>query len=124
MTAQQLGYECEKTIRDFFNKLGIPAWIAGKYNGDVLANNTRIEVKIARPNKRGTWQFCLNKKGHTSTKHADFILLVCADNLGLTQKIFFLPASMFTSSQLTIGKNSKRYPETSLSEIAKFVGSR
>jgi hypothetical protein len=44
--------------------------------GDVFTLKTSIEVKTARPDSRGRWQFCLNRHGkETQAKFFVFVLL-------------------------------------------------
>ncbi len=69
----------------------------------------RIEVKAALTGKGGFYSFCLNKKGHTSTAHADVVLMFCVKPSGEYQ-MYCAPASAFSRKSSTrIAWGSKKY---------------
>lgn len=57
--------------------------------GEILT----LEIKASKRGKRGDWQFCLNKSGHTSCSHVDYVILLCVCTSGLIVP-FVIPAPL------------------------------
>lgn len=73
--------------------------------GDLVITDTstgeilKVEVKTARRDKKGRWQFCLNKNdkhGVTSIAHSDVVILLAIDNLNRVFP-YVIPSSFFES---------------------------
>lgn len=81
-----------------------------KHAGDlrVTDKNTgeiyKVEVKTARKNKRGKWQFCLEKRGKTSTMYSDYVILLCISLAGHATQ-YLIPSSLLEGKKsITICK--------------------
>lgn len=83
----------------------------GSYSGDILLGKTKIEVKTARKNKRGNYQFNLYKSGHTDFTHAEIVILVSL-NLDTSPHVYVIPTELLGHrKQITITPNSSTYDQ-------------
>ncbi len=68
-----------------------------------------VEVKTALAGRGGFFSFCFNKHGHTSTRHADVVLMFCIQRSG-AYMMYCAPASVFEGKSSTrISWGSPKY---------------
>lgn len=101
MNAQQLGTWGEQQVIGQLQQHGIVASSSSSFNGDVLANGWKLEVKTAAPDALGRFKFCLYKYGKTDYRHSDFVLLQCVDS----EKIvwYLIPTAAIEQKHICIG---------------------
>jgi len=112
MTPQQLGLFGEKLAKRKLENFGLDVlWVAQLDLGyDLLVNESlKVEVKTARMNVRGKFQFCLTKKDHTNIRKSDVVILQCVFPNGCIE-VFVVPTNIVeNNSQITIGGNLENY---------------
>lgn len=89
----------------------------GRCQGDIkvidqtTGEAIRVEVKTARANVRGKYQFCLKKDdkyGGTDCRRADVVVLVAVTKSG-SNVLFVIPADECKGRQITISGNPHEY---------------
>ena len=81
-SAQALGDVGEIYVASKLISAGYRVKKSPKFQGDLICHDQqtgerlRVEVKTARRNAQGYWQFNLRKRGKTDVSHADVIILV------------------------------------------------
>jgi len=106
-----LGAWGEALVLEMFQAAGIGA-AYGRPADLVLEGGIPVEVKTAKPTKyngkRMGFQFCLDRKGHTSLK-AVAVVLVCVGDGGIVH-FFIIPASVAGSrAKIAIGPDPVHY---------------
>lgn len=86
----------------------------GQIGGDLVVTDTstgeriKVEIKTARPDIKGRYQFCTRKAGRTDTSKSDFVLLICIDNHG-KHYYYMIPSYSASKKNLTISSHPTRY---------------
>lgn len=89
----------------------------GKCRGDLLVTDqttgetVKVEVKTARADGRGKFQFCLKKDdryGGTDCTRADVLVLLCVTKSG-SHALFVMPSENLNQRALTISGNPHEY---------------
>jgi hypothetical protein len=68
---------------------------------------TNIEVKTARVDKHGRWQFCLRKKGHTDCSVTDLVVFLLVQSTG--RPIPFVVPSIELKAKCVAFSSPSRY---------------
>lgn len=107
----------EKKIVDLLRNAGFSAnYARNSFMGDVLAWSRKgdapikFEVKTAMLGTDNRYQFCLRKMGHTNVNHADFLVLICVNELDLAEYLI-IPVSELdeTIQKITITNPVRKY---------------
>lgn len=111
-TAQQIGYLGEMLVKRKIESLGVDVlWTAQLDVGyDLLVGNTlKVEVKTARKNKRGQFQFCLTKLDHADIQKADCVILQCMVCLNCVVSYTIPVSALGARHQITLSGNINSY---------------
>lgn len=112
MTPQQLGLFGEKLAKRDLENFGLDVLHVATLDlgYDLLVNDSlKIEVKTARLNVRGKFQFCLTKKDHADIRKSDIVILQCVFPSGCVET-FVVPTNIVeNNSQITIRGNIESY---------------
>lgn len=117
LTRKSLGTLGEWTAQRWFAQRGIRAEKAGHGRGDLILTNAhqiRVEVKTARRDMRGQFQFCLYRKikgGRLCTdfRKADVVLLLLVEH-DATVIMLSIPACDLNIKQIVISDlNTSKY---------------
>lgn len=100
------------TLQSLFG-IGTACKPVARFYGDIVLTvafgcHVRIEVKTARPNKRGLYQFCLRKAGHADVSHADYVALILLTDMACPT-VYIVPACQLTGRQLTLSATSVKF---------------
>jgi hypothetical protein len=122
MTIGTLGLAGEMTVIRDLNRKGLAAKKASRKAGDVqVCKKTgeklyTLEVKTARKDRDGFFQFCLYRKvGNrvcTDFRHADFVMLLAVnDDASVTA--FLIPSDKLNQKKIKLSNplNSKKYEQ-------------
>lgn len=119
-TPQALGTVGEIYAREMLEAAGYYARPSSRFQGDLLVRDPligtlyRVEVKTARKNRDGWWQFLLKKEGKTDSHHSDFlILLQVTDSYRVIP--YIIPTSVLSVNQIKISS-----PELYRGKYARF----
>lgn len=123
----KLGMLGERYAAQLLRDRGFKVERAGRRAGDLRAVDRvtgeifKVEVKTARSDKRGKWQFKLYDAGHTNHLHADILILLAVSfsDCGVNVTEFVLPVSdMAEQNTATICRN----PDTCKGKLASYRG--
>lgn len=111
-TPQQLGLLGEKIAKRNLEKFGLDVLLVSELSlgYDLLVNDVlKVEVKTARMNKRGSFQFCLTKSDHTDIRKSDIVILQCIFPNGCIETFVVPTIIVKNNSQITIRGNIESY---------------
>ena len=124
-SAQQLGALGEIYARWWFILQGFDAHDTSglRHQGDIaLYKNSsdtpiRVEVKTAKPDREGVYQFCLRKTGKTDISHSNQVLLLAMDDNGKLYR-YLVPRKVFGDRRkCAITSHPERYS----GKLSKFL---
>lgn len=111
-TAQRIGKQGELYAKRKIERLGADVLYTADLDVgyDLLVNDTlKIEIKTARKNKRGQYQFCLNKLDHANVNKADILILQCVVDLGYIVSYTLPVSELGGRNQITLPGNLEIY---------------
>lgn len=112
---QTLGVHGEQVAMALFEKNGYRVLRPGIKSGDLLVVHletgevNKIEVKTARRNSAGRWQFNLRKKGKTDSRYSDYVLLMAVIVSGRVVPFLIPSEEVSARSQVTLFSHPDRY---------------
>ena len=112
---QALGVHGEQVATELFKQNGYRVLRPGIKSGDLLVVHletgevNKIEVKTARRNGQGRWQFNMRKKGHTDARYSDYILLMAVIVSGRVVAFLIPSVEVSARSQVTLFSHPDRY---------------
>lgn len=95
------GYDVSYTTRDFAGDLDVFDWSISK--------QMSVEVKTARANIHGKYNFCMYRKGHTDATHSDVIALVFMGKKKTMIIKFISATSVVGMKNLVIASHPDKY---------------
>lgn len=69
----------------------------------------KVEVKTAKRDERGMYQFCLRKDGKTDISHSDHVLLMAIDNEGVLYRYLIPSRALGDRKKCTITSHPENY---------------